>query len=198
MRIAVAFLVCAAVVLPQLASAQDRSQPAGFHANLHFNGAGIKPEDSGDRENGGGMGLAIGYGFSRTIMVFANVDGTNIEADGSSSDYGLGHADLGVRYTFANEANKLVPFLQGALTGRALVSEDFLNGEDLVVSGGALSIGGGAKYHFSRAWAFEGSLLLSGGRFTKARLGDEETDLQDEFSASSSRLNLGISFNPKK
>ncbi|MEO5509413.1 MAG: outer membrane beta-barrel protein [Longimicrobiales bacterium] len=200
MKTRYAVAVFAAVVAPHTLFAQSKSQTAGFQANLHINGSAIKPEDE-EREKGGGLGLALGYGFNRSFMVFVNVDGANMApANAAADDYGLGHGDLGVRYSFANESRSWIPFIDLAVTARSAVFENVVGDADATLSGGGLSAGGGVSYFFSRAWAIEGSLHWTGGKFTQVKIGSGgyEDLASDEVKATTARLAVGVSFHPKK
>ncbi len=76
--------------------------------------------------------------------------------------------------------------------------EDFADGEDVTVSGGRISLGGGVGFHFSPAWALEGAVQWTGGKFTQVKVGSATEDLGgDAFSATSARVNIGVSFTPK-
>lgn len=103
-------LLTVLLLLPALAPGQVRSETSGLMLNGHLNGSAVSVEDSDDIENGGGLGLAVGWGFSPSWMIYAAGDGASISGAGSSQDYSLGHFDLGIRYSFADPKAPGFPF----------------------------------------------------------------------------------------
>jgi len=189
--------ILAMMLVPTMASAQ-RSETSGFRLNVHANGSAIKVEDSDDIENGGGLGVSLGWGFSPSLMLYATLDAANINGASGSPDYGLGHFDLGMRYSFAGTEKAWVPFLLAGLGARAAVWDNYDSGEDLSISGAGVTFGGGLSYYFSPSLALEGGLKWNVGKFTQASLGGETVDLDEfEFSATSTRFNLGLSWQPR-
>ena len=59
--------------LATTAHAQE-STTRGFNLGLHATGASLVVED-GDRNNAGGGGIWVGYGFNRTVLLFFQADG---------------------------------------------------------------------------------------------------------------------------
>ena len=188
------FTVCL-LLIPCAGFAQDRSKSNGFRLSGHFNGTSLKVEDSDDIESGGGIGLAVAYGFSPKFAIFLRGDVAELDAVGSNPNYTLGHGDLGVRYSFASPTRRWIPFLEASFTVRVATYEDLENDEDLELTGAGGSIGGGLAFYISRKFALEGALLFSGGKFDKATLDDVTEDIEP-FSATSTRFNIGISWFP--
>lgn len=182
------------------AQAQE-STTRGFNVGLHLSGASI--EVDGDRNNAGGGGLFLGYGFNRTVQLFFQLDGARFDVDDAevAGDWTMGHADLGVRFHFANSLRSWVPYLQAAFSGRVVrVTDGILNDvaqtDDISLLGGAFSIGGGFLFYFNETLAFDLDVLWSGGEFTEVEVGSVTVQLTDPLDANSSRLNLGISWWP--
>lgn len=191
-------ILTALLLLPTFATAQVQSETSGLMLNAHLNGSAISSEDSDDIENGGGLGLSVGWGFSPAWMIYVAADGAGISGSGTEPDYALGHADLGVRYSFANPEGSWVPFLSAGVSGRAAVWDDLIQGEDLEVSGGAFTAGGGISHFFNPAWALEASLQWSFGEFSEVSVGDQSANLEEfAFSATSTRFDLGLSWHAR-
>lgn len=117
------------------------------HTRLHRRcasaGASLTVED-GDPDDGGGFGVRAGYGFNRRFTGFLEFDGVWFDVPNPQFGgyWGMVHADLGVRFNFANSLRRWVPFLEGAFGVRAVdVDEATYNGDfvdRLNFSGGAL------------------------------------------------------------
>ena len=107
----------------------------------------------------------------------------------------MGHADLGARFHFANSLRSWVPYLQAALSGRAVgVKDAVVEGTpetDVGFYGGAFSLGGGIMFYFNETFAADLQLMWSGGEFTEVQV-DNVTVEGLEIEATSSRLNIGI------
>ena len=182
------------------ASAQE-STTRGFTIGLHISGASLAVE-SQDRNNAGGGGIHVGIGLNRRVTLFLQADGAEFD-DQSSGDIGgvwtLGHFDLGARFNFANSLRSWVPFLQAALGYRAVsVSDPVVNSvavDELSISGGGLTLGGGVDIYFTESLALDLQLLWTGGEFTTLTV-DNVSVGGLEFDAQSSRFNVGVSWWP--
>lgn len=193
------------LTLPALASAPagahaQESTTRGFNLGLHLSAASLEVED-GNRNNAGGLGLIFGYGLNRNFELFIQLDGAEFDVDDSqvTGQWTMGHVDLGVRYHFANSLRSWVPYLQAALSGRAVgVDNAVVQGNpetDVDFFGGAFTFGGGIMFYFNQTLAADLQLLWSGGQFTEVKV-DNVTVSGLEIDAQSSRLNLGISWWP--
>ena len=174
----------------------QESTTRGFTLGVHLSGASITPED-GDRSNAGGAGLYFGYGFNRTIQLFLQLDGAQFDVEDADVEgqWEMGHADLGLRFHFANSLRSWVPYLQAALSGRAVGVDDAVVGgnaeSDVGFYGGAFSLGGGVMFYFNETFAADLQLLWSGGQFDRIKI-DNVTIDGFEFDATSGRVNIGI------
>lgn len=193
-----ALLTAATMALVHAApvSAQQ-STTRGFVVGAHLGGASIKVEDA-DRANGGGGGILIGYGLNRTITIYGQFDGATFDVENPDVEgtWTMGHADIGVRFHFANSLRTFVPYLQGAFSARVVSVSDIpasnpLSGEDVSLSGGAFTFGGGLMLYAKQTLAFDLGLLFSGGEFTDVTVGNTTVTGFDA-DADSSRFNIGI------
>lgn len=187
-------------IAPQSVDAQ-MSTTRGFNLGLHATGGSLTVED-GDRSNAGGLGLWVGYGFNRRIEVFLQADAAQFDVADASVEgtWTLAHADLGVRFHFANSLRSWVPYLQAAVSGRVVEVEDgVLNSvaqtETLSLLGGGLTLGGGIVFYFNDSLGLDLQLLWTGGTFTELEVGSVTvSDLDIE--AQSTRFNIGLSWWP--
>jgi hypothetical protein len=191
--------IAAAVLTTTGADAQIRSNTSKFFVNFGVNGTSISgnEDDLGDeRRSGGGLSLGIGYGFTSRFAIF--LDGSAASVDGDGGDFVLSHGDLGARLHFSDQSKKLIPYLEVALTARSASPEslgDDDEAEDIEISGTGLTVGGGILYFFNPRWAFNAGLKWSTGEFDKVRVGNVTVDGL-EIDATSTRLNLGLSWFP--
>ena len=188
-------LTLAAMAVAAPSQAQE-STTRGFTLGLHLSGASITPED-GDRSNAGGAGLYFGYGFNRTVQLFLQLDGAQFDVEDADVEgqWEMGHADLGMRFHFANSLRSWVPYLQAAITGRAVGVDDAVVGgnpeQDVTFYGGAFSLGGGVMFYFNETFAADLQLLWSGGQFDRIEV-DNVTVEGFDFDATPGRFNIGI------
>lgn len=194
------FLPLAALVASAPLAAQE-STTRGFNVGLHLSGQSLTPED-GDRSNAGGAGIVVGYGFNRTVELFLQIDGSQFDVQNAAveGDWTMGHADLGVRFHFANSLRTWVPYLEAAIGGRAVnVTDGVINtvaqSDDITLSGGSFTLGGGILFYFNETFAADLQLALSGGRFTDVKVGNV-TFTGGELDATSTRFNIGVSWWP--
>ena len=193
-------LVMLSAVAAHPADAQS-STTRGFNAGIHFTGSSLVVESS-DRYNAGGAGLWLGYGFNRTVELFVQADGTKFDVNDAvvTGDWTMGHADLGVRFHFANSLRSWVPYLQAAVTGRAV---EVQNGEvnnvaqadNVSMVGGGITLGGGIVFYFNESLGVDLQLLWTGGTFTTIEAGNVSFNNLD-LEAQSTRFNIGLSWWP--
>ena len=176
----------------------------GVILGVAANVSSINSEDLTDgTDTGGGLDLRAGYAFTRNLALVLGLTGAAVDGEGDT--YGLGHFDLGFRYSFANPQRALVPYLEVAGTLRVLSQEDsepppgsdVTTTEDLVISGAGFTFGGGLQYFIAPAWALGADLRFTNGEFSDVEYGDVTVD-GFEFDATTTRLSLGISWFPQR
>jgi opacity protein-like surface antigen len=180
-----------------------QSDNSGFMLNLHLLGNGVSGVGAeAEMENGGGLGVALGYGFNDRVALYLNVDGAQIEYDEDletdEDSYTAVTADLGVRMNFGNEGMKLRPYINAAFSGLVLGEEGELAGEEIVstLSGGGLTVGGGLQYFFSQNLALDVGLQATQGAFTDVAVDDEDEELDEGIAYTTSRIQLGVTWHP--
>jgi hypothetical protein len=178
----------------------QRSTTRGFTVGAHLQGASLTVEDD-DPSSGGGAGLRLGYGLNRNFTLYVEADGIrfDVENEEFGGEWTMGHADLGVRYNFANSLRRWIPFLEAALGGRAVrLEEATVEGEEagtLEFSGGSASVGGGVSFFASETLALETLVKFTGGTFEQVDVGDIAVNNLD-IDASSFRFKVGIAWWP--
>lgn len=180
--------------------AAQSSTTRGFLLGAHLGGGAVSIEGS-EYARGGGGGVTFGLGVNRNFTVFLNIDGSSIDvaADGGAveGDWTLGHADLGVRFNFANSLRSWVPYLSGALTARAVSISDIggNTGTEGSISGGGFTLGGGIMIYPSQAFAVDISALFTQGQYTTLTVGGTSQTGFD-VDSSSNRFSVGIAWWP--
>ena len=120
---AIAAAVC---VFATPGSAQE-STTRGFMVGAHVGLASVSIEGS-ERSSGDGGGLTIGYGLNRKFTIYGQFDGSSVDvrnqADDVAGTWALGHADLGLRFHFANSLRSWVPYLQAGISARVVTITD--------------------------------------------------------------------------
>lgn len=195
-------------------SLRPRYRTKGVSFRAHVGGASWHLDDSrlfDEQNRGGGLGVGLSYGVSELITLVLNLDAAGMQPD-FGQDYTLSHADLGVRFTFASDSRRLRPFAQISLTGFEaerdlgfIVSRvsrgpgdsgDFRDhlGDEVQVTGGGLTLGGGIMYFFNPKLALDVGLDLTLGQVSSIKYRDIAIDQHiDSFS---SRLNVGLAWYP--
>ena len=200
-RAASAALVALAVSAT-MAFAQE-STTRGLNLSFRLMGANVAIED-GDPGGGGGAGLRVGYGVNRTFTIFAGIDGTKLDVEEGdvTGDWNLAHADLGVRFHFANSLRSWVPYLEASV-GARVVSVDDVDAEDdgetttqsIDFSGSDFTVGGGLAVYLKENLALDVLLLYSVGEFSNVSIGNVTLGGLD-FDAKSARFGVGLNWWP--
>jgi hypothetical protein len=171
------------------AQAQEspRSNTVGLNLGVSLNGSAQRDDGYDSIETGGGFGLRIGYGFNPAVTLYFGVDGAWMP----EYEYGFGHGDLGLRLNFGGPTRNLIPYLDGAVSSRAMVDDYY------EVTGYGASVGGGLQVFLSAPLALDLGLKWTYGRYTTLK--DRESGVSvsgDGYNALSSRFNAGLSWYP--
>ena len=176
----------------------QKSTTRGFHLGVHLQGAALSIEGDDTSDEGGGIGLHVGYGINRIVTLFADLDGAVVTVEGAdnlSGDWGMAHFDIGARFHFASTLRRWVPYLEAAVGWRTVGVDDAIVAtetlESVSFNGGSFSIGGGLSVYLAETWALDLGARFSAGEFTKIDIGSISVNDLD-IDASSGRVNLGI------
>jgi hypothetical protein len=173
---------------------ETNSITEGFFFAPHFLGASLKTEDD-PVESGGGFGLSVGYGLSRMVAFYLNLDFARVDIIDPDIEgtYDLGQGDLGVRFNFLDRTHKGVPYAQAAFTGR--VAQTTIEGSDVQISGSAITAGAGFNYYFQPKLALDIGLSYSFGSFDDLKIDGDDYPM-DKFDASGARFQIGLTWFP--
>ena len=196
-----AFLAGAVLSADGLAA---QSSNRGFMLNAHLTGQALSRLGDGQpTDAGGGLGVAVGYGFNERIILLLNVDGVSMERDengpgAGNEPYDLFTADLGVRVNFGNEGMKTRPYINAAFTGIVQADELATGNANavLVLSGGGLTIGGGVQYFVSPGFALDFAIQATQAAFTDVTVDGVDDELARAEALSGSRVQLGVAWHP--
>jgi hypothetical protein len=163
----------------------ERSRAAGFFLGSAWSQASVTTED-GDGSSGHGAAVVLGYGFNPDYAFYTEF--TAVSLPGSTT---LAHADLGLRVHFLAPASRAVPFVQFALSGRAL------SDGSVTVSGAGVTLGGGANLHVSPAVAVSWALDWTAGTFSAVAVNTRRLVVAGPpVRATSIRVSVGLVFFP--
>jgi hypothetical protein len=187
----------ATVLLLAAPLAAQKSTTRGLHLGFHLQGASLSVQEA-EADGGGGAGFRIGYGLNRIVTLYFEADGVSVDSQSSDEFQGtwtLGHADLGVRFHFANSLRSWVPYLEVALGAQVAGVKDVkvngVNVADITFSGDSFSLGGGTYAYFTQTFALEVGLKLSDGTFNEVDFGDISVNNLD-IDATSFRFKVGV------
>lgn len=192
-----AALLAAAALLPGPASLAAQatpfpvqSDPTGFHVAGYVSGAGIVYEDADEAESGAGGALALGWGVSRTVTLYLQGAGANVQMKDLDDTYTLAHFDLGARIHFRGPEATALPYLTVGYSGRAAALD--LDGDPVTISGAGPSFGGGVLVFLRPSTALDIGVTWNTGTFTEAEYQGETADI--DISATSARFNVGLAW----
>lgn len=178
------------------------STTRGLSLGAQLLGTSLTVEDGGANE-GGGLGLRVGYGFNRIVTGFVSIDGSAVDITSGSTilgEWAMAHAEVGARFHFANSLRRWVPYLEVAAGARSVgVDEAEVSGRQagkLTFSGGAFTLGGGLSAYLTRKVALDASLRFTGGQFSKVDVGAVSLNNLD-IDASSFRFGVGLVWWPR-
>jgi Outer membrane protein beta-barrel domain len=186
------------MALSPVGAAGQQSTSRGLSIGLHALGTSLRVEN-GDENNGGGLGLRVGYGFNRRLTGFITIDGSAVDIPQSNSfvagEWSMAHAEIGARFHFANSLRRWVPYLETSIGGRSVSIENArVNSAPagkLSFNGPAVSVGTGLSVFVSRTWALDTNLRWTGGTFTEIDQGNIALRNLD-IEAASFRFGIGV------
>jgi hypothetical protein len=178
----------------------QKSDNTGFMVGLHavpmgLDGVGTEAFE----EEGMGLGLTLGYGFSEHIALYTTVDAGYVEYDPDNplargEDYESVTVDLGARVSFGGVYRRVRPYVDAAITGVA-TSEDAESGTS-ITSGGGVTVGGGLQYFYTRGWALNAGVQLTSGAFTEMEVDGRREEFESGDAFVHTRVQLGVVWHP--
>ena len=157
----------------------NRSDTRGLGLGVSFNQSvmGVRPRWIGNSESG--VGLAIGYGVTDRLSVFARTDYA----------YRSAHLDAGVRYSFGSPRTALRPYAELAATRVGSTPA-----EGFRLAGYGATAGVGVEYFLTRKLELDVGTVHSEGSYTSREVAGKPVDGTGRFT--SSRLNVGLKWHP--
>jgi len=150
-------ILCALALAHAAAAAQQPAAPSHrFFVGAHIAHTSWKaPLVDGDstargRDSGFGFGMSAGYALTTRLALYLNGGAARMNPDAGGDDYTLAHGDIGLRYTIGNWAVR--PSVDVAFSGRLV---DIDTDDITELRGGGLSLGIGARYFLSPAFALD-------------------------------------------
>lgn len=195
-------LILLLLLLPGLTFAQPddaraESTTEGFYVQGMLSGGTMSFSDFDDVDAGATFSGRLGYGFTRSIGVFAgfefgefaNNSGFTEEVHAFNSGYVLGSFDLGAQYNF-RAGEQWVPYAELAYT-RLITGDELSN----TFSANGVTLGGGLKYHLTDTWALNGRVQVSPINVFSLDYNGQELDNQ-EWGGVSTRVSVGLTWFP--
>jgi hypothetical protein len=187
------------LLLTSLAAAQGRSTTHGFIIGANAQGARVNTDD-GYREEGGGGGFDVAWGFRNGLSIFLSGAAAAVSPeDELADDYTFGHGDFGIRYTFRDDGARLRPFAELAGSTLHMERENVDLGEfgrtDIRVSGPAFTVGGGLGFYFTPSTALDLGVRWSSGSFNRIEADGISIDLEDDdYDLTTYRVRAGLRY----
>ncbi|MEO0558853.1 MAG: outer membrane beta-barrel protein [Bacteroidota bacterium] len=193
-------LLLTLLLLTPVATAQAPTE--GFTVAPRIVSVGVATDNGDNADGGGGLGLRIGYGFTKTVTGYVSVEGASIEPgdDGvfrNDEAYALGSFDLGAQFNLLPSSG-INPFLRVALNGTtARYNVDGLStANDPEVRGGGLTLGAGAEIRLSQVLGLELALDVTGGTIQELEVGNITIAGNGDDEYATARLGLGLVWRP--
>ena len=151
---------------------------------------------------GPGVGVMVGYGFTRIWSAYASLDVAKVGASGSDfeGNWGLSHFEAGVRANLPYGGPTNVPYVSASIGRRALSARVTWAGEeeeefDMSLTGGMFGVGGGIQRAISPALTLDGGVVIGFGRFGHYDADGESGSLAVN-GTTSVRLKFGVTWRP--
>ena len=146
--------------------------------------------------NGGGGGLAVGYGITELLEPYAAIHFSSMGVENVDvTRFSFTHADLGLKLNFLGTIHAWRPFVMAGYTLRTgNLTEVNLDNQypDAKVYGGTPHFGGGLSYFFTESLSIFANALFTTGKKSNLKVdGIEYTDKPD---LTTFRLGLGLQY----
>lgn len=188
-------LILLGIAAPLAAQPTGPSNTEGLFLHVALDAQSLTYDDDNfqNSDEGGGLSIRVGYGFSPVFTLYGGISGATIdgETNGVVNDlYQFAAGEIGARFNL-NRGRALRPYLDVALRGVTASSDDL----GLEFQGGGLALGGGVAYFLSPTVALDAALRVGGGDFNELDLGRITLDL-DDVGYREGRLSVGLTAYP--
>jgi opacity protein-like surface antigen len=150
---------------------------------------------------GEGLGLLAGYGFNRTLGLFASLDvAKQATSDGTSPSgtFGLAHFEIGARANISTGSARTIPYVSASIGNRALAASIVNDGEEtnkLTISGHMFALGAGIQHFMSPHLALDAGVEYATGKLGHFDDDGGPYDMPVNSSATT-RLRVGVNWRP--
>lgn len=203
--------------LAALALALCLTVPASAQRGWSFTpsvyGTGIAVEDADESDEGGGLGLRVGLGLSKTVSLYASTNVARVQSEGAvagaardvpvanlgplDDEYTLVEGEFGAQFNLL-PSGAVNPFFRAGLRGTTAVLD--VSGadadDDPRFNGEGLTLGAGVEARLSRKLGVELALEGTGGLFDELQLEDIDFRNFEDVEFGSGRVSLGLVWRP--
>ncbi len=177
----------ASLVSVQAANADEKhDNPEGLYLGANIGAAFFNDDDINDFEDGGTLGVQLGYRWSDHFRTELELSGAAAEIDNSDEVVGYGRATLGAYYDLQPTSHFIVPYFGGGIGTTSVFLESDDGDDD---DNGLLSLHGEAGLTLNINEHFA---LVPSYRYTWV---EDDTDiLEDDLTSHAVRIGARISF----
>lgn len=182
-----------------VAYAQVIPKTQGLYLNLDLVAGAVNYDDDDFDDNGGlgAINLGIGYGFTPTFTLYAQLSGGQVSGEPETpftEDYSVAVFELMARFHFGQKIKSPVFYLEGGLQGFA--AQPFTD-PDVELSGAGLVIAPGLLVYLGPNVALDFNLAIAGGNISEIKAGNISIDVSDnDLNYGLTRLSIGASWYP--
>jgi hypothetical protein len=168
-----------------------------FATGVTIGGPGVREQIS--TASGEGVGLQIGYGFTKQLMAYASADVSKQKSEYArfNGTMGLTRLELGGRMSFPKPGSRSVPYVSAHVGTHALSghSDDGGLSVTLRLTGKEIGAGGGLLYAVSPKIALDAGLVADYGKFSQLQLSGDVNGGNPVNANNSSKFRLKVGFN---
>ncbi len=184
-----------------------------FTPSVYGTGIALGDIDDAETEEGGGLGLRVGLGLSKTVTLYLSTNAARIQSEGEidrvvdsipvadlgplGDDYTLVGGEFGAQFNLL-PSGRVNPFFRTGLRGTSIILDARGSDadEDPRLSGGGLTLGAGVEVRLSRKVGVELALEGTGGRLEELQTEDADFRTFEDIEFASGRLSAGLVWRP--
>lgn len=169
-----------------------------FSTGVTIDGPGVRREVKTD--SGEGVGLQLGYGFTKQLMAFASADVSKQNSGSFNTTMGLTRLEAGARLSFPKPGSRSVPYVSAHVGTHALTGHSDGGGVSVSIriTGKEIGAGGGLLYAISPKIALDAGIVGDYGKFSQQRLtgGVNGGNAINANNSSKFRVKVGFNWHP--
>jgi len=166
-----------------------------FSTGVSIAGPGVRREVKTD--SGEGVGLQLGYGFTKQLTAYASADVSKQNSGSFNTMMGLKRLEAGARWSFPKPGSRSVPYVSAHVGTHALTghSDDGGLSVSIRITGKEIGAGGGLLYAVSPKIALDAGVVADYGKFSQQRLSGDVNGGNAINANNSSKFRLKVGFN---